>query len=55
MGGTIYYHEDDYGQMELLPQEAWTYCQEKMQALDDFAASPAVHGGYSGGQEGDLM
>lgn len=29
MERTIFFHEDDYGQIELLPASAWAYCQQR--------------------------
>lgn len=47
MERTIFFHEDDYRQIELLPASAWAYCQQEMGAVEDFAAAHTVPGGYS--------
>lgn len=47
MERTIFFHEDDYGQIELLPASAWAYCQQEMGAVEVFAEAHAVPGGYS--------
>ena len=47
MERTIFFHEDDHGQLELLPIEAWAYCQQEMGLVADFAQAHAVPGGYS--------
>ena len=41
MERTIFFHEDDYGQIELLPASAWAYCQQEMGLAADFAQSLA--------------
>ena len=46
MERTIFFHEDDYGQIELLPASAWAYCQQEMGMVEDFAQAHAVPGGY---------
>ena len=47
MERTIFFHEDDYGQIELLPASAWAHCQPEMGLAADFAQAHAVPGGYS--------
>lgn len=34
---SVFFHEDDYGQVEVLPAVAYDYCAEEMRRLDEFA------------------
>lgn len=33
----IYLHEDDFGQIEILPLSLWQYCAGKMREIDEFS------------------
>ena len=43
----IYLHEDDFGQIELLPVSAWRYCAEQMRLIDEFSAKHKTEFGWN--------
>ncbi|MDE7222497.1 MAG: hypothetical protein K2O34_01795 [Acetatifactor sp.] len=44
---SIYFHEDDYLQLELLPLAAKSFCLEEMDDIESFAGEHWTGGGYS--------
>lgn len=44
---TIYFHEDDYCQIEILPLSLWDYCVEEMKKISDFAVNHQAEIGWT--------
>ncbi len=47
MKKTIYFHEDDYGQIEVLPKENLFHCKSQMGLIEDFSNEHRVGIGFS--------
>jgi len=43
----IYFHEDLYCQVELLPRSAWDFCARQLGVIEDFAKAHRVGTGYT--------
>ena len=43
----IYLHEDEFGQIELLPLSLWQYCVDEMKEIDGFAEAHKTDFGWS--------
>ena len=43
----IYLHEDEFGQVELLPISLWQYCADKMKEIDEFSEAHKTDLGWS--------
>jgi hypothetical protein len=43
----IYFHEDDYCQIEILPLSLWNYCLDEMKKIDDFSESHKADIGWT--------
>jgi hypothetical protein len=43
----IYLHEDEFGQIELLPLSLWQHCVDQMKEIDDFAKTHETEFGWS--------
>lgn len=44
---TIYFHEDDRSQIELLPLTCWQHCKNQMQKIDGFAEQRRAEVGWT--------
>lgn len=44
---TIYFHEDDYCQIEILPFSLWDYCVDEMEKIDEFSKDHKTEFGWS--------
>ena len=44
---SIYFHEDDYCQIEILPVENLGFCLQQLGLIDEFAEEHRVGGGYT--------
>lgn len=44
---SIYFHEDDYCQIEILPLSLWNYCIEEMKKIDEFSAAHQAQIGWT--------
>ena len=45
--GSTYFHEDDYGQIEILPSENYSFCCKQAGLIDKFAEEHRVGAGYT--------
>lgn len=43
----IYFHEDDYCQIELLPASSWQFCTGEMKRIDEFSEAHKTDFGWS--------
>ena len=43
----IYLHEDEFGQVELLPLSLWQYCADQMKEIDEFSEIHKTDSGWS--------
>lgn len=41
---TVFFHEDDYCQIQLLPLQNWDHCQKQIGAIEDFSAQHVIPG-----------
>lgn len=42
---SIYFHEDDYCQIEILPIQNYNYCKKEIEKIEDFSEEHKVDGG----------
>jgi hypothetical protein len=43
----VYFHEDDYCQIEILPLSLWTYCVDEMKKIEEFSDAHKLDLGWS--------
>jgi len=45
MYNEVYFHEDDYCQIELLPSTSWKFCFNQIKEIDEFSEKHKVKNG----------